>query len=167
MTGRPGTSMLNDRPIGDDDDRPSRHEYVDDRPIGHRYGGDWYFSAPEFDELREHVEQSSEGLWEYSGGADLVLVSGWLAAGDEPVVDWASTISGQLTDQSAGTRSLTLANVIEKISRDLATGTEDASYGVSEVTDGSPAPGSHIARDFLINTLAGIAAALGARALGV
>jgi hypothetical protein len=136
------------------------------RPIGDNYAGDWYFSPTGFNDLRIRIEQSSGNLWQYSGGTDLVLINGWLVEQGEPTIDWESTISGQVTDQSAGTQTLTLANVIEKISRDLEAGTEDRSYGAGEVTDEPPAPASHAGRDFAVQALSGIAAALGAKALG-
>jgi hypothetical protein len=141
-------------------------EQTDAQPIGSSFGSDWYFSAGDFDLLRQHVERASERRWEYSGDTDLVLVNGWLVSGAEPNIDWVSTISGQLTDQAAGTRTLTLANVVELITRDLETAAEDASYGVGKVTDEPSGSGSHITRDFMINALAGIAAALGAKAIG-
>ena len=136
------------------------------RRVGRDYARTWYFSAADFDGLRRHIELSSERRWEYSGGTDLVLISAWLVDQGEPTVDWASTISGQLTDQEAGTKTLTLANVIERITRDIETRAEDASYGVSEVTDGPLLPESHNIRDFMINALGGVAAALGVKALG-
>lgn len=136
------------------------------RPAGHGFAGKWYFSPAGFNDLREYVQRSSERRWEYSGGTDLVLVNAWVPDQGEPMIDWSSTISGQVTDQQAGIRTLTLANVIERITRDLENEIEDASYGVSEVTDGPPSPKGHVTRDFMINALAGIAAALGARALG-
>jgi hypothetical protein len=85
---------------------------------------------------------------------------------EDPTIDWASTISGQ-TAERAGSSTLTLANVIERITRDLENNAEDPSYGINEVTNGPQASESHIGRDFMINALGGIAAALGARALGV
>jgi hypothetical protein len=136
------------------------------RPVGTSYTSNWYFSPTQFNKLREHVERSSERRWEYSGGADLVLVNGWLPEHGEPTIDWASTISGQVTDQQAGIRTLTLANIIERITRDLENAIEDASYGIGEVTDRPSSAKSHVTRDFMLNTLAGIAAALGARAAG-
>lgn len=136
------------------------------QPLGRCFGSDWYFNASDFNALRDHIERSSERRWKYSGGADLVLVNGWLFGHGEPTVDWASTISGQLSDQSADIHTLTLANVIERITNDLETAAEDQSYGVGEVTD-EPAPtSSHVGREFMINALAGIAAALGLRVLG-
>jgi hypothetical protein len=142
-------------------------EQADAQPIGRGFGGDWYFNANGFNDLRRYIEQASERRWEYSGGTDLVLINGWLATRAEPTIDWASTISGQITDQAAGTRTLTLANVIERITRDLETVAEDASYGVGEVTDEPSGLESHITRDIMINALGGIAAALGAKALGM
>jgi hypothetical protein len=136
------------------------------RPVGTSYTGNWYFNSIQFNKLREYVEQSSERRWEYSGGADLVLVNGWIPEHGESTIDWASTISGQVTDQQAGIRTLTLANIIELITRDLENAIGDASYGVGEVTDRLSPSKSHVTRDFMLNTLAGIAAALGAHALG-
>jgi hypothetical protein len=136
-------------------------------PVGSSYADNWYFNPVRFNEIREYIERSSERRWEYSGGTDLVLINGWLPEEGELTVDWASTISGQVTDQQAGIKTLTLANVIERITRDLENTIEDTSYGVGEVTDSSPpSPNSHVTRDFVLNALAGIAAALGAHALG-
>jgi hypothetical protein len=135
-------------------------------PVGKNYAGDWYFSPVGFNDLRVRIEQSSEYRWQYSGGTDLVLISAWLVDQGEPVMDWASTISGQVTDQSVGTQTLTLASVIERLSRDLETGAEDSAYGVGEVTDDPSTPASHVGRDFIIQALSGIAAALGAKVLG-
>jgi len=137
------------------------------RPVGGNYADDWYFNASDFNGMREHVERCSERRWEYSGETDLVLVNGWLAEGGEPTIDWTSTIYGQITDQAAGAKTLTVAGVIERITRDLESATEDVSYGVGEVTDGPHPPEGHASRDFAVNALAGIAVALGARALGV
>ena len=137
------------------------------RPVGHGYADDWYFNPHDFDLLRGHVERSSQGRWQYSGGTDLVLINGWLVEGNDPSIDWASTVSGQVADQAAGARTLTLANVIERVSRDLESATEDASYGVGELTEPPSPSDGHIERDLMVNALAGIAAALGARALGI
>jgi hypothetical protein len=138
------------------------------RPIGHAYAANWYFSARDFDLLRRHIEDSSERRWVYSGGTDLVLINGWMPARGEPTLDWVSTISGQVTDQVDGSRTLNLANIVEHISRDLETGTEDAAYGVGKVTDEPRKPSDgHVTRDFMVNALGGIAAAIGARMLGI
>lgn len=136
------------------------------RPVGRSHLKGWYFSPVDFNLLREEVEGRSERRWQYSGGTDLVLANGWLPEEGEPVIDWSSTISGQVSDRAAESQALTIANVIERISRDLETAAEDPWYGVGEVTGASPPAGSHVAREFMINALAGIAAALGARALG-
>ena len=147
----------------------NRHleEQTDARTVGRDYASDWFFNASDFNQLREHVEQSSEGRWQYSGEADLVLINGWLAEKGEPTIDWPSTISGQVTDHTAHARTLTLAGVIERITRDLENAAEDASYGVGQVTDPPPPPEGSIARDLMVNALGGIAAALGTRAAGL
>jgi hypothetical protein len=138
------------------------------RPVGQDYLYDWYFSPEGFDTVREYVERRCQGLWEYSGEADLVLVNGWIPDEGDPVIDWVSTISGKVTDQVSGTRTLTISGVIERITRDLESANEDPAYGVGVVTDeNNDLPSdSHVARDFLINALAGIAASLGAHLLG-
>jgi hypothetical protein len=148
------------RPVTRTRERPS--------PVGRSYTADWYFSARDFDMLRRHVEESSGQRWQYSGGTDLVLINGWLPDRGEPSIDWVSTISGQVTDQADGTRTLTLANIVERISRDVETVAEDSAYGVGEVTN-EPIRSNdgHNTRDFMINALGGIAAALGAKALGI
>jgi hypothetical protein len=135
-------------------------------PISRRFGGDWYFSARDFNSLRKYIEDSSGHRWEYSGGIDLVLISVWLESRGDPTIDWVSTISGQISDRAAGIQTLTLGNVVERITRDLETAAEDSSYGVSEVTDERPPAGNHVGRDFMIQALSGIAAALGVKALG-
>lgn len=137
-------------------------------PIGYRYGRDWYFHPREFNELRRHVERSSGGRWRYSGGADLVLVNVYLVERGEPAVDWESTISGQVADGSPGGGILTLANVVERITHDFEAAVEDPAYGVGDLVNGASAASDHPAmRDFMVNALGGIAAALGARAMGL
>ena len=148
-------------------DRGDTGQQARDRPVGHDYAENWRFSVSAFDALRDHVEQASERRWVYSGDADLVLVNAWLPAESDPAIDWVSTIAGQVTDQGAGTRTLTLAGIVEKITRDFETGAEDPSYGTGEITGGPPAERGHAGRDFMISTLSGIAAALGAKVLGI
>jgi hypothetical protein len=135
------------------------------RSAGRRYAESWYFNARDFNLLREHIETFSGGRWEFSGQTDLVLVNGWLEPGAEPTIDWASTISGELAEHSERGR-LNLASVVERITRDLENGSEDLAYGVGEITDNPIPPESHVMRDLMLNALAGIAAALGAKTLG-
>lgn len=137
------------------------------RRVGQAYAEDWYFKASEFDSLRKYIEDLSERRWEYSGGTDLVLVNGLLPSRGEPIIDWDSTISGQLTDHKSGMQTITLANAIERITRDLEMGTEDGSYGVGEITDKPSPPKGHSLQELMINALGGIAAALGLRAIGM
>jgi len=133
--------------------------------IGRRFTDDWRFSVRDFNLLRRHVERASDGRWAYSGGTDLVLINAWTVPEGDPVVDWRSTISGQLSDDSAGTTPVTLGNAIERISRDLEDQIEDPFYGVGEVTN-PPILESTFGREFMVTALGGIAAALGAKKLG-
>ena len=137
------------------------------RRVGQNFAENWYFSARDFDGLRRHVEYASERRWVYSGGTDLILINGWMPDRGEPTIDWASTISGRVTDQADGTRTLTLANIIERISDDLETDTEDAAYGVADVTKPNKPKESHVTRDIMVNAVGGIAAAIGAKVLGL
>jgi hypothetical protein len=136
-------------------------------PVGRSFADDWYFNAGDFNTLREHVERSSHGRWRYSGGADLVLVNGWMPDTGEPIIDWHSTLSGELTDRDAGTSTLALSGLVERITRDLELAIEDPNYGVAAVVDAPAAERASLIRDLTVNALGGIAAALGARGLGI
>jgi hypothetical protein len=137
-------------------------------PVGGAFSADWFFNPSDFDLFRRHVEKASDGRWGYSGGADLVLMNAWLPARGEPTVDCASTISGSLTEEG-GAQTLTLGEVVERISRDLEAEMEDPAYGVRAVID--PAhpeeEGTTAARDVLVGALAGMATALGKKQLGL
>jgi hypothetical protein len=135
-------------------------------PVGRDYADDWYFDAKGFDTLRAHIEGLCEHRWEFSGGTDLVLINAWLVADGEPTIDWASTLSGQLTEADS-TPTLTLAQVVEKLTRDLVRDLEDPNYGVSAVVAPSELSPPSIAREVVASALGGIAAALGVRGLGV
>jgi hypothetical protein len=87
--------------------------------------------------------------------------------GGEPVIDWASTISGSLTDADE-MNSLPLPKVIERITNDLRKDLEDPSYGVGEVTDDRhDPPGEGPAEKIMVAAIAGIATALGRDVLGI
>lgn len=138
------------------------------QPVGHRYNADLYFQASDFNMLRQHIERSSKERWQYSGGTDLVLINVYFAERGEPTVDWESTISGQVADGTRAVRPLTLANAIERISRDLEAVLEDPAYGVGDITIGAPETADHSAmRDLMVNALGGIAAAIAGRAMGI
>lgn len=136
------------------------------RAVGRGFAGTWFFSPSDFDMLRSHVERASGGRWAFSGGTDLVLVNGWMPQEGEPVIDWASTKSGTLSEGAASSND-TIGHVIERISRDLETGAEDASYGVGDIIDRADASGDSDAKKVMIGALGGIAAALGKRGLGI
>jgi hypothetical protein len=136
-------------------------------PVGSRDAQDWYFSPRDFMNLHQHVERESNGRYTYSGGTDLVLINTWLTDGPEdPVIDWTSTISGQLTDTRVGNRSLTLDQVIERVTNDLVKGLDNPNYGVEDVTNPVAPRQNHFTRGLLTQVIAGIVSALGAKALG-
>jgi hypothetical protein len=97
----------------------------------------------------------------------LVLVCGWLPSEGEPTIDWASTNSGTIGEGPAGD-TLTIQEVIERISDDLESGEEDANFGVKPLTaPPDPRLPDRVARDVVVGALSGIAAALGKGALGI
>jgi hypothetical protein len=146
------------------------HEYersVGARPAGRSHLEDWYFRSEDFERFRQDIERYSDGRWQYSGGTDLVLASGWITARGEPSVNWATTVSGGLTDDKTGTLTLSLPEVIERISRDIEQALASPDYGISELNDSLDHPITNGSRDIIINALGGIIAALSSKALGV
>lgn len=133
-------------------------------PVGDRYARDWYFNSSDFDMLRQHVEDSSDGRWRFTGGSDLVLINAFVPERGEPTVDWESIQSGAIRPPE------TLAGVVERISGDLERHTEDSAYGVASITSSGRSPaskGGGPAQDFFIQALAGIATALGLKSMGM
>jgi hypothetical protein len=149
-------------------DDPERERSRGARPVGSGFAADWFFDARGFELLRDQVQSASEERWKYSGRTDLVLICAWLPKEGEPTIDWSSTISGSVTD-AHGTRTLTLGEVIERITNDLESGDEDPDFGVGAVMNphDPSASGSGVARDLIIGTLSGIGAALGKGALAI
>lgn len=138
---------------------------------GHRVSGQGpdslYFSPRGFDDLRRHVQEQTGNRWQYSGEADLVLLSAWLPESGDPTVDWQSVLAGQISDSPSGQRTLTLAQVIERISVDLEQVHESESFGVPEVVRASLQPGQSVTREILVQAIANVGAALGLRVLGL
>jgi hypothetical protein len=138
-------------------------------PVGRGHLRDWYFNARDFNLLRETVESLSGGRWTYSGGTDLVLVGGWMLPEGEPLIDWESTISGCLSERSAAVETLSLPEVVERISRDIERQIEDSDYGVGPVIGAPPSSDGNgqLVRDIVANALGGIVAALWAKTSGL
>lgn len=148
-------------------DDPDFEEQLGAKRVGSDFAENWFFSPPDFNHMRKHVQSSSGDRWKYSGLADLVLVCGWLPSEGEPTIDWASTISGTVGEGPVG-RTLTIHEVIERISDDLESGEEDANFGVEALTvPPDPQLADRVARDVVVGALSGIAAALGKGALGI
>jgi hypothetical protein len=148
----------------------STNEYFEQQaqsqPVrGDEFAANWYFSSRDFDVFCRDVERESGGRWSYSGDADLVLVNGWLEPRGQPTIDWESTMSGKI---GAGGRA-TLGAVIERMTRDLTSGTEDAHYGIGDVVvpERSREPGGMSMNEITVAVLLAIAAALGVKVAGV
>lgn len=130
---------------------------------------DWVFDPTGFDAMRRHIEEESARRWQYSGGSDLVLINTWLQSNQPPVIDWESTASGSLTETIAGRSSLSLAQVIERISRDLEQGLEDPAYGVGDLNSVERPrrqDQKSLIRELFIATTSEIAASIAAKQLG-
>jgi hypothetical protein len=148
-------------------ENPALEKQVGAMRVGSDFANNWFFSPRDFNQMRAEVQSASEDRWKYSGLADLILVCGWLSSSGEPTIDWASTISGTVGDERAGS-TLTIQEVIERISNDLEFGEEDENFGAGAVTDPSdPRPPESAGRDILVGALSGIAGALGKGALGI
>jgi hypothetical protein len=132
---------------------------------GERFVADWYFSPRDFDLFCRDVERESGGRWSYSGDADLVLINGWLEPSGEPTIDWESTMCGTL---GIGGQA-TLGSVIERMTRDLIEGTEDAHYGVGDVVASGRLHerGGMSTDEVTVAALLAIAAALGVKVTGI
>lgn len=136
------------------------------QPVGDEFLADWYFHPRDFDLFRTDIERLSEGRWQYSGTTDLVLAAAWLASDSEPAVDWATTVSGSLTDVLTGTVSVSMPEVIERLSREIEQALQSQDYGVPELTGNGGDSAPSAAREVMSNALGGIIAALGVKALG-
>jgi hypothetical protein len=147
--------------------QPSGEPTYEDRPIGGGGISGWLFNALGFDLIRNHIERESRGRFTFSGNTDLVLVGAWLTEEGEPVIDWASTLSGTLTEPDGGIRTMNLGEIVERITNDLQRAGEDPSYGVGAVVNPQTPPSPPGAlREFVITASAEIAAALAVRSIG-
>jgi hypothetical protein len=130
------------------------------RRVGHQFAHNWYFNANDFDRFRHRVEKASGGRWAYSGGADLVLVMAYMPDRGPIIIDWESTLAGPLTDVD-GTQSLTVAQAVERLSRDLEHGIDDPHFGLAAIVDRMPAGTEHgTLKAFLVGVITAVAAQL-------
>jgi len=121
----------------------ARGEYFD-----HRTGDTWDLFFPGYYRARDPVSERRYGA-----------ASAWLDSDSEPTVDWATTAGGSLTDVLTGTVSVSLPEVIERLSREIEQALRSPDYGVPELT-------RQAARDVMTNAIGGIIAALGMKVLG-
>lgn len=148
-------------------DNPDFEREAGGQPVGRDFARHWFFNPRDFDAFRRYVERASGGRWVYSGGTDLVLVTGYMPSRGEIIIDWKSTMVGSLTEPN-GHRTLTIEQVIERLSTDLETDAEDRAYGLSDVVAREVAKQeSRAARDIIVAALGGIAAALARSGLGL
>jgi hypothetical protein len=140
---------------------------VGGRPVGRDFAASWFFHPRDFDLFRRDVEHFCGGRWRYSGGTDLVVASGHVPAEGDITIDWNSTVSGPLTEAD-GRPTLTLAQVIERLSTDLESGGGDPAHGLEAVVERELAKAERkAARDIVVGALSEIAAALAKAGLGL
>jgi len=136
--------------------------------VGSEHTKDWYFNARDFDLFRGEVELASAGAWRYSGSSDIVAVSAWVPEQGRPVIDWASLVSGTLTEPLDGNVTMSFAQAVETISRDLELQIEDPQFGLGGLTTtSSDAPTDSTSKKVMISALASFIAALGKKAVGL
>lgn len=135
--------------------------------------GGWGFSPRAFNDFRRVLESKTARRWTYSGGSDLILLDMVTMPDGFVTGDYASVLSGPMTDSWTGTSTLTLGEVIEAISQDLETDAQDSAYGVSEVVGRGELARRDVRtrkpalRELAVGTAAGILSQIGAQALGL
>lgn len=134
---------------------------------GERWARDWWFNGADFDHLRRYIEDMCKRKWVYSGKTDLVLITAYVSAKGSVTIDWDSVQSGSVTDAQDGTSSLTLGEIVQRISDDLEQDIQDAAYGVGAVTSPVNETGDSTGKKIVIGAIAGIAAAFGKSAMGM
>jgi hypothetical protein len=146
---------------------PEMERRVGGRPVGRDFAATWFFNARDFDWFRREVEGFAEGRWRYSGGTDLVVVTGDMPGEGEITFDWNSTVTGSLTEAD-GTRTLTVAQVIERLSANLESEADDPAQGLEAVVTRELAKAERkAARDIVVGALAEVAAALAKAGIGL
>ena len=147
-----------------DVERPGRA-----RPVGQDFLGDWYFNSNDFNFIRSEVERLSREEITYDGRPTLMVVRAVYGEAGEPRIDWESTASGPLSDQHHGVHTLSLSEVVHRISTDLERQTEDPDWGVSRVlsADARSKPSQRAAAvDLAIGVVGGTLAAWLSRMFG-
>lgn len=127
----------------------------------------WYFNPKDFDVLRREVEAASSGRWRHSGGSDLVALTAWIPPSGAPTLDWASIVSGRLTEPDEGVLTATLSEIVEDISRDLELEMESPDFGTGRLSGPPAAVGDSSAKQVLIGALGGFIAGIGRSAAGL
>jgi hypothetical protein len=136
------------------------HYDPDGEAVSSEPDGPW-FSAREFNEFRRSVERQADGRWVYSGDVDLVLINAFLVPGGEPIIDWESTVGRSLTDPNGHYVGVSIAGVIEAVSRGIEQGYESPDWNLPSAAAVRQQPSTlggfaGFARDVLSNVLAAL-----------
>ena len=101
--------------------------------VGDGFLSNWYFNARDFDSMRKHVETMSQGRFIYDGRPTIMVVRSTYDESGEPSIDWNSVAFGPLSDRWHGVKTLSLNEVVHRISIDLEHGSEDPDWGIAEL----------------------------------
>ena len=104
-------------------------------PVGHGFLSNWYFNAKDFDRMCKQVETMSQGRFIYDGRPTIMVVRATYDDSGEPSIDWNSIAFGPLSDRWHGVKTLSLNEVVYRISIDLERGSEDPNWGIAELLD--------------------------------
>mgnify|MGYP001641912264 FL=1 len=85
--------------------------------------------------MRRRVEKMSRGRFVYDGRPTIMVVRATYDDYGEPSIDWSSVAFGPLSDRRHGVETLSLNEVVYRISVDLERGNEDPNWGISELLD--------------------------------
>jgi len=148
-------------------DADNLERQVGSQLVGERQVSHWYFNASYFNSFRNEIETATGGNWKYSGGSDILAVSAWIRPHGDPIIDWASLVSGSLTEPLDGVATITLAQAVELISRDLEQQVEDARFGLKNLVGPATAVNSDsTAKKVMVGALGGFLAGLGKSVAG-
>lgn len=103
--------------------------------VGDGFLSNWYFNAKDFDTMRRRVEKMSRGRFVYDGRPTIMVVRAIYDDYGEPSIDWSSVATGPLSDRRHGVETLSLNEVVHRISIDLERGNENPNWGISELLD--------------------------------
>ena len=129
----------------------------------------WGFSPRAYDGFRRDLEVRTVRRWRFSGESELVALNAFLTPVG-PTVDFASVVSGPLSEHDIGVTTRTLAQAIERLGQQFDDDSDDADYGLSDVFSAvrvEPKPNDGAFSKIGVGAAGGVAAAIVRHALGL